>query len=164
MWTITLLISLFACFLFYILATSKVISGRVQTYDSVHSWQLYSAASLGHQAASTMTCYPTVTSWHWANKFLLYPNNAECQARKRRVSILKFCFDPTRFKTHRIWIRTRDFQIPDLPEWEAGAPLIRPPRLVKSLNTLTEEISYTVTHTPDRQTHTLNLPQTALSH
>ena len=34
------------CLLFYILAASKVISGQVPTCDSVHSWQLYSAAQL----------------------------------------------------------------------------------------------------------------------
>ena len=28
-------------------------------------------------------------SWHWANQSLPYPNNAECQARKWQVSILK---------------------------------------------------------------------------
>ena len=37
----------------------KVLSGRVPTCHCAHSWQLYSAASLGHQAASTMTCYLT---------------------------------------------------------------------------------------------------------
>ena len=45
--------------LFYVLATSVVISGRVQTCDSAHSWQLYSAALLRDQATSTMTWYPT---------------------------------------------------------------------------------------------------------
>ena len=40
---------------FYILATSKVISGWVLTYDSAHSWQLYNAVPLGDQATSTMT-------------------------------------------------------------------------------------------------------------
>ena len=44
--------------LFYVLATSKVISGWVPPCDNAHSWQLYSAASLGHQAAGTITCYP----------------------------------------------------------------------------------------------------------
>ena len=39
----------------YILATSKDISGRVPTCDSVHSWHLYSVASLGDKAASIMT-------------------------------------------------------------------------------------------------------------
>ena len=40
---------------FYVLATHKVISGWVTTGDSGHSWRLYSAAALGHQATSTMT-------------------------------------------------------------------------------------------------------------
>ena len=39
----------------YILATSKVISGRVPTCDSAHSWRIYSAAPLGDQVTSTMT-------------------------------------------------------------------------------------------------------------
>ena len=43
------------CLLFCVLATSKVISGRVPTCDNAHSWRLYSAAQLGNQAVSTMT-------------------------------------------------------------------------------------------------------------
>ena len=45
--------------LFYVLSTSKVISGWVPTCDRTHPWQLYSAAPLGNQATSTMTQYPT---------------------------------------------------------------------------------------------------------
>ena len=41
--------------LFYALATSKAISGRIPTCDSAHSWSLYSAAPMGDQATSTMT-------------------------------------------------------------------------------------------------------------
>ena len=41
--------------LFYALATSKVILGRVWTCDSAHSWWLYNTAPLGNQATSTMT-------------------------------------------------------------------------------------------------------------
>ena len=41
------------------------------TCDSAHTWQLYSAASLGHQATSTISLF-----WHWANQSLHYPNNA----------------------------------------------------------------------------------------
>ena len=33
--------------------------GDIPTCDSAHSWQLYSTASLDHQAAATMACYPT---------------------------------------------------------------------------------------------------------
>ena len=55
-----LLPSFFVSLLFYVLATPKVIiSGRGPTCESMHSWRLYSAASLGHQAACTMTCHPT---------------------------------------------------------------------------------------------------------
>ena len=42
----------FACLLaFYILTTSKVISGQKRTHDSVHSCQLYSAALMEDQTA-----------------------------------------------------------------------------------------------------------------
>ena len=44
---------------FYVLATSKVILGRIPKSDSVHSLWLYSAASLGDQGASIMTYYVT---------------------------------------------------------------------------------------------------------
>ena len=44
--------------LFYVLATSKVISGWVPTCDSAHSSWLYGAA-LGNQAVNSMTWYPT---------------------------------------------------------------------------------------------------------
>ena len=44
--------------LFYVLATSEVISEWVPTCDSAHSWQFYSATPLGNQATSTMTCIP----------------------------------------------------------------------------------------------------------
>ena len=71
-----------------ILATSKIISGRILTWDSVHSWWLYSGPSLGNQTASTMT-HSVTLSWHWANQFLLYPDNGKCLARKQQVSILK---------------------------------------------------------------------------
>ena len=41
--------------LFYVLATSKFISGQIPSCESVHSWQLYRAAPLGNQAISIMT-------------------------------------------------------------------------------------------------------------
>ena len=69
-----------ACLLlFYALATSKVILGRILTCDSTHSKRLYSPASLEHQATGTMTCYPTQS--HYPNTeptsplpFLIMPN------------------------------------------------------------------------------------------
>ena len=74
--------------LFYVLATSKVISGRLPTYDSAHSWRLYSVAPLENQASSTMTWYPT-QSYYPDTKCFPYSNNAKCLARKWHVSILK---------------------------------------------------------------------------
>ena len=78
--------------LFYVLATSKVILGWLRTCDSAHSWRIYSATSLEHQATSTMTwllSHSVTLSWHWANQSFPYRNNAEHQARKRQGSILK---------------------------------------------------------------------------
>ena len=49
--------------LFHVLATSKAISGWTPTCYSAHSWKLYSAALLGNQAVSIMTCHPT--QWPW---------------------------------------------------------------------------------------------------
>ena len=50
------IVGLFACLLFfYVLATSMVISGREPIWVSAHSWRLYNAAPLGHQANSAMT-------------------------------------------------------------------------------------------------------------
>ena len=46
--------------LFYILATYKVISGRLPTCDSAHSWWVCSGAPLENQAVSTMT-WPDLT-------------------------------------------------------------------------------------------------------
>ena len=51
--------SVFCGFFFNVLATSKIKSRCVPTYDSVHSWLLYSAVPLGGQATSSMTWYPT---------------------------------------------------------------------------------------------------------
>ena len=41
----------FACLLFYALATSKLISGRVSTRDSAHSWPRFSATSVWNPSA-----------------------------------------------------------------------------------------------------------------
>ena len=43
---------------FYVLATSKAISGWVLTCDSVHSCRLYTAVPMREQATNTMTQYP----------------------------------------------------------------------------------------------------------
>ena len=85
----------FCCFVI-VLCLNNIevhISGQVPTCDSVHSLCLYNAASLGHHATGSMTCYPTQSHYHdhWANQSLPYPNisnNAERQARRQQVSIL----------------------------------------------------------------------------
>ena len=41
----------------YILETSTVISGQVQTYDRVHSEQIYSAVPQGDQMSHTQSHY-----------------------------------------------------------------------------------------------------------
>ena len=66
---------------FYILATSKGISGRVTTRNSVHSWQLYSAIPLGDKA-------PDIALGHII-QFLPYPNNAKHLAKKQHLPIFK---------------------------------------------------------------------------
>ena len=43
------------CLLFFVLGTSKGIYGRVLTCDSALSWQPYSVAPVGDQAASMVT-------------------------------------------------------------------------------------------------------------
>ena len=47
--------------LFYVLTTSKVISGRVPMCDSLHSWRLHSIVPLGDQACSTQSPIHSVT-------------------------------------------------------------------------------------------------------
>ena len=65
---------------FYSLATSRVITGQVPTYDNVHSWHIYSAAPLGDQATRTRTLYPTES--HWANQSL--PIHLDIPSREKR--------------------------------------------------------------------------------
>ena len=43
--------------LFYVLATSRVMSGRVPTCDSAHSWRHYSAAPLGNSCSIIKLLY-----------------------------------------------------------------------------------------------------------
>ena len=62
---ITLSLFIDCLLLFYILTTSKVISGGALTCDSTHSWRLLSVAPLGYQVIDTMTQYPTQS--HYPN-------------------------------------------------------------------------------------------------
>ena len=82
-------------------------SGWVLTYDSSHSWWLYSACcpigEPGHQYHHLISHSGTL-SLYWASQSLLYPNNANCLARMQQVSILKSSFDLTRVRTHKVRI------------------------------------------------------------
>ena len=65
---------------FYVLTTSKAISGWVLTCDSVPSGCLYSAAQLGKHAADIpLSHYPDT---ELTNQSMPYSNNAERLARK----------------------------------------------------------------------------------
>ena len=44
--------------LFYVLATSMILSRRAPTYLNRHSWRFHSAAPPGKQVANTITSYP----------------------------------------------------------------------------------------------------------
>ena len=82
-------VSIVCLLMFYVLATSKVISGSVPTCDSAYSWWIYSVTSLGYQAASTMICYLTQSHYPGTEpRSPCNPNNAERQARKWQVLIL----------------------------------------------------------------------------
>ena len=89
---------LFVCLLFfYVLSTFKVISGQVPTCDSSHSWWLYSAASLEHQATGTMTCYPTQSRYPDTEPtspchVLIMPS---ARLRSDKYTFLSHCFDST---------------------------------------------------------------------
>ena len=112
---------------------TSLVGGQVPTCDSAHWWWLYSAASLEHQAASIMTCYPNQShlSWYWVNQSLPYTNNAERQAREQQVSILKsLVWLDQGLNTVRSGLKLTTFRFPDLPEQRADALLIQPPRLV----------------------------------
>ena len=47
--------------------------GWVPTCDSAHSWQLYSAASLKHEATGMSTCYPTQMYYPDTERTSLHP-------------------------------------------------------------------------------------------
>ena len=71
---------IFCLLLFYVLSNySKVILGRVPSCDSAHTYKLYSAAPLGNQTASTMTCNPTESHYPDTEppRPFPYSNNAE---------------------------------------------------------------------------------------
>ena len=79
-------VCLFACLLLlYILATYAVIPGRYWL-ATMHTHDKFIVLPPWHHDLLSQSL---TLSWQWANQYLPYPNNAECQARKRQVSILK---------------------------------------------------------------------------
>ena len=103
---------IFVSLLFYVLATSKVLSWWVLTSDSAHLWWLYSTGPLGNQATRTMTWYPSQS--HYPDTEPTGPSNVECLDRKRQVSILETGSEPMKFG------------FPNLPKRETDAFVIRP--------------------------------------
>ena len=80
---------------------------------------LYSAALLEHQAAGTMTCYPTQSHYPDAERtgpcHIVIMSSARL-GREKQVSILSHWFDSTMIRKCEVRIRIRDLQF---PEWEA---------------------------------------------
>ena len=120
--------------LLYTLATSEVISGWVLTCDNPHSWRLYSAASLGNQATSTMTCYPTQSHYADTEPTSPCPILIMLSVCKEVTNINFKVIGLTRlgFGNVRSRFEPMTFKVPDLPEWELDALLIQPPQLVKA--------------------------------
>ena len=67
----------------------KSYQDEAPTFDSMHSWWIYSAAPLENQDTSTIMEYTAqcILSWHLANQYLTCPINTGIHARKRQVSI-----------------------------------------------------------------------------
>ena len=109
------------CLLFYVLTTSKITSGWILTCDRAHSWW-HSAASLGHQVAGTMTCYPTHS--HYPDTEQISPHSILIMLSARlgsdKYKFLSLWFDSTRFRTHGLQTWTCDLQIPRSPETGGG--------------------------------------------
>ena len=61
------------------------VGGWVPMCDSMQSWIIYSAASLGYEATGTMTSYPAQSHYPDADQSLPDQNNAKCQTREPQV-------------------------------------------------------------------------------
>ena len=90
------------CLLFYALATSKAISGRVPTCDSAHSWRHYSAAPLGNQGTAH---YPATEPTSPCPIIIVLSTWLESD---------KYQFSSRWFDLSRIW--THEIRIPHLPK------------------------------------------------
>ena len=105
--------------LFYVLAISKVLSERILTCDSVHSWWLYSAAPLRPGSHHHDLISHSVTlSWHWANLSLPNPSWLGRDKYFYVIGLIPPGIEPMRFGSLY------------LPKQETDTLLIRPSRLV----------------------------------
>ena len=74
----------FVCLGFSTLVASKVMLEWIPTCNSQHFWWIHSAAPLRqheHCWYHDLISHSVTLSWFWASHSLLYPRNAECQAR-----------------------------------------------------------------------------------
>ena len=106
---------------FYVLAISQVISGWLQICVSAHPWWLYSVASLGEQATSTMTSCPTQS--HYSDTESTSPFPILMTPNSNKHQSISHCFDWNKVRSCR-------FESHNLPKWERYAQLARLSRLV----------------------------------
>ena len=95
----------------------------VPTCDRVHSWELYSDISLEHQAASTMTCYPTQSHYNDTEPtspcpILIMPST---RLGSNKYQFQSYSFDSSSVRKCRVQIEIHDLQIPPSPRREVGA-------------------------------------------
>ena len=104
-WSLGLLF-LFACLLFCILVTSKVISRRVLICDNARSWRLYSVSPLGDQDASTMTWYFSQSHYRYSEPTSPCPILIMLSAwlGYDKYHFLRHSFDLTRVQTRKVRI------------------------------------------------------------
>ena len=93
------------------LERSKIISRRATTCDSVHSWWLYSAATLANQAVSTMIWYPTQSYYQPVLPFLILIMPSAWLGS-----------DKYKFWKSLVWLspglEPMMFESPDRPKWD----------------------------------------------
>ena len=144
------------CLLFYVvLTTSKVTSVWVPACGSAHSWQLYSAASLGNQAISTMTWYPTQSHYPEPNSPCPILITLSTWLGSDNYHFISPLFDFSMGSSPRLPTReTSALQIwpPRLVPWRLYSAVPRPPdiplsNIIQSLNAKTTKGVWFTNHT-----------------
>ena len=109
------------------------------------------------------SCHSVILYWHWANQSLPYPNNAESQATKWQVSILKsLVWLNQGSNPRRLGFEPARFRLPNLPAPEVGALLIRPTHLVHNHH-VTMNVRYNVSVTTLKWCYQSRKPRTTNS-